>query len=206
MPVIQLPEADNAYVTIDEIRALPNLADTTRFTDDELAQARDWFETTFEDYVGMAFVPRTATERLSGRCYTLMLRHWPVRSITAVRSYTTASAYTSFTTDELADLLLDPTGEVRRYGLGAWPVDVEVEYVHGQESPPADVRKAALVAIQEKLMEDNSGRPTDRTYGTATDGVFIRSILPGPDKPFGLASVDEVAGRYRAKYKLPAIA
>ena len=206
MPVIQLPEADNAYVTIAEIRALPNLGDTTRFTDDELAQAREWFETTFEDYVGMAFVPRTATERLTGRCSTLMLKHWPVRSITAVRSYTTASVYTSFTADELADLLIDPTGSVRRYALGYWPADVEVEYVHGQEAAPADVRKAALVAIQEKLMEDNSGRPTDRTYGTATDGVFIRSILPGKDKPFGLASVDEVANRYRAKYKLPAIA
>ena len=203
MPIVS---SATTYVTLAQVRTLPNLADSSRFTDAEIAEAMDWFETTFEDYVGMAFVPRTATERLSGRCSTLMLRHWPVRSVTAVRSYTTASAYTSFTADELADLLIDPTGSVRRYGLGAWPVDVEVEYVHGQESPPADVRKAALVAIQEKLMEDNSGRPTDRTYGTATDGVFIRSILPGPDKPFGLASVDEVAGRYRAKYKLPALA
>ena len=206
MLLIGLPETGNAYVTIDEIRALPNLGDTDRFTDDELALAREWFETTFEDYTGMAFVPRAATERLAGRCSTLMLRHWPVRSITAVRSYTTASAYTSFTADELADLLIDPTGSVQRYGLGAWPVDVEVEYVHGQEAPPADVRKAALVAIQEKLMEDNSATPSDRTYGTTTDGVFVRNLLPGKDRPFGLASVDEVAGRYRAKYKLPAIA
>ena len=203
MPIVS---SATTYVTLAHVRTLPNLADSSVYTDADIAEAMDWFETTFEDYVGMAFVPRTATERLSGRCSTLMLKHWPVRSITAVRSYTTASVYTSFTADELADLLIDPTGSVRRYGLGYWPVDVEVEYVHGQESPPPDVRKAALVAIQEKLMEDNSGRPTDRTYGTATDGVFIRSILPGPDKPFGLASVDEVANRYRAKYKLPAIA
>jgi hypothetical protein len=206
LPVVLLPETGNAYVTLDEIRRLPNLGDDNRFTDDDLADAREWFETTFEDYTSMAFVPRTATERLVGCCSTIMLKHWPVRSITAVRSFTTATASTVFTEDALADLLVDDSGGIRRYSLGYWPADVELDYVHGQAAPPADVKRAALVAIQEKLMEDNSGRPSDRTYGTATDGVFVRSILPGKDKPFGLASVDEVANRYRAKYKLPAIA
>ena len=203
MPIVS---SATTYVTLAQVRTLPNLADSSRFSDAEIAEAMDWFETTFEDYVGMAFVPRTATERLTGRCSTLMLRHWPVRSITAVRSYTTASAYTSFTTDELADLLIDPTGEVRRYGLGAWPVDVEVEYVHGQESPPADVRAVALEVIQEHLMQDNSGRPMGHVAGVASDGVFIRKLLPGKDALFGIPSADEVANRYRAKYKLPAIA
>jgi hypothetical protein len=206
MPVILLPETDNAYVTLDEIRALPNLGDDNRFTDDELADAREWFETLFEDYTGMAFVPRLATERLAGRCSTIMLKHWPVRSVAAVRSFTTATVSTAFSVDELADLLIDPTGEIKRYSLGYWPADVELDYVHGQAAPPADVKREAKVAIQEKLMEDNSGRPADRTYGVATDGVFVRSILPGKDKPFGIASVDEVANRYRAKYKLPGIA
>lgn len=205
MPVIILPESGNAYVTLDEIRALPNLGDDNRFTDDALAEAREWFETLFEDYTGMAFVPRLATERLDGRCRTLMLKHWPVRSVTAVRSFTTATASTGFTADELADLKIDPTGEITRYSFGYWPADVEMDYVHGQAAPPADVKREALVAIQERLMEDKSGRPADRTYGTATDGVFVRSILPGKDKPFGLSSVDEVANRYRSKYKLPAI-
>jgi hypothetical protein len=206
MPVILLPETDNAYVTLDEIRALPNLGDDNRFTDDELADAREWFETLFEDYTGMAFVPRLATERLAGRCSTIMLKHWPVRSVAAVRSFTTATVSTAFSVDELADLLIDPTGEIKRYSLGYWPADVELDYVHGQAAPPADVKREAKVAIQEKLMEDNSGRPADRTYGVATDGVFVRSILPGKDKPFGIASVDEVANRYRAKYKLPGFA
>jgi hypothetical protein len=205
MPVILLPAADTGYVTLDEIRALPNLGDSNRFTDDDLVAAREWFETLFEDYTGMAFVPRTATERIDGHCSTLMLKHWPVRSVTAVRSYTTATVYTSFSAGELADLKIDPTGEIKRYSLGYWPADVEIDYTHGQAAPPADVKREALVAIQEKLMEDNSGRPVDRTYGTATDGVFVRSILPGKDKPFGIASVDAVANRYRAKYRLPGI-
>lgn len=205
MPIIDLPESGDHYVTLAEIRSLPNLGDTTRFTSDELAEARDWFETLFEDYVGMAFVPRTSTERLDAGCSVIMLDHWPVRSIVAVRSYTTASAYTSFSVDELADLKTDPTGEIKRYSGGYWPADVEVTYTHGQAAPPADIKREALVAIQEKLMEGSSGRPADRTYGVATDGVFVRSILPGKDKPFGIASVDEVANRYRAKYHLPGI-
>jgi hypothetical protein len=194
------------YVTLAEVRTLPNLGDPARFSDAEILGAMEWFETTFEDYVGMAFVPRTATERLTGGCSTLMLQHWPVRSITAVRSYTTASAYTSFTVDELADVLPEPTGSIRRYSLGYWPADVEVEYVHGQLVPPADVKKAALVAIQNRLTQDNSGREADQTYGVATQEGFIRNILPGKDRPFGSALVDEVANRYRAKYRVPAIA
>lgn len=199
--VVLLPEGDG-YVSIADLQALPNLA---TFTADELAEALEWFETTFEDYVGMAFVPRTATERLSGRCTTIMLKHWPVRSITAVRSYTSPSAYTEFTGDELADLQPDAAGEVKRYAGGYWPADVEVDYVHGQASPPADIVKAAKVAIQERLMEDRSARPADRTYGVATEQGIVRNILPGKDRPFGLADVDAVANRYRAKYRLPGI-
>jgi hypothetical protein len=206
MPVILLPETENAYVTLDEIRALPNLGDENRFTDDELADAREWFETLFEDYTGMAFVPRAITARFVGACGAeLMLPHWPVRSIVGARVYTSTTAYTAFTADELADILIDGVGSLRRYSLGYWPSDVEIDYVHGQAAPPADVKREALVAIQEKLMEDNSGRPADRTYGVATDGVFVRSILPGEDKPFGIASVDECANRYRAKCRVPAL-
>lgn len=205
MPVI--PASDGPYyVTLGEIRELPNLGDDERFTDDDLTDAREWFETLFEDYTGMAFLPRTATERLAGHCSTIMLKHWPVRSITAVRSFTSATANTVLTAEQLADLLVDDAGGIRRYSLGSWPADVELDYVHGQETPPADVKREALVAIQEKLMEGNGGRPVDRTYGVATDGVFVRSILPGKDKPFGIASVDECANRYRAKYWVPAVA
>lgn len=203
MPIVSATPTH--YVTLAQVRTRPNLGDSSKFTDVEIEEAMTWFETTFEDYTGMAFVPRTATERKAGERSTLFLKHWPVREVVAVRSYTTATVYTSFTTTELADLLIDPTGYIKRYSLGYWPADVEVEYVHGQEAPPADVKREALVAIQEKLMEDHSGRPVDRTYGTATDGVFVRSILAGPGKPFGIASVDEVANRYRAKYRLPGL-
>lgn len=201
MPVILLPETENAYVTIAEIRALPNLGSVTKFTDDDLAQAREWFETKFEAHVGMAFVPRTATERLDGRCSTIMLKHWPVRSISAVRSYTSASAYTSFSADELTDIQRLDTGELRRYSFGYWPADVELDYVHGQEAPPADIRDVALVAIRQKLLADQTGDRGNRQLGVAAEGVFVRNT----SGPFFNDEVNDVANAYRAKYHLPGI-
>lgn len=209
MPVIELPEEINGhYVSLQEIRVLPNLGDESRYPDDALADAREWFETMFEDYTGMAFVPRSVTTRFLGTscCQPLFAPHWPVRSVSAVRVFSSASTGSAFTVTELADVLRLDTGMLRRHSMGHWPADVEIDYVHGQAAPTADVKREALVAISEKLMEGTSGRPTDRTYGVATDGVFVRTILPGDDKPFGIASVDEVANRMRRKYRVPAIA
>ena len=195
-----------AYVSIEEVRTLKDMADEGKYPDVDIDAAIAWFETRFENHVGMAFVPRTATERLSGRCSTLMLRHWPVRSITAVRSYTTPTVNVAFTVDELADLLFDPTGTVQRYSYGYWPHDVEVDYVHGQAEPPADVRDAALVAVREKLLEDISGARGNRQFAVATQDGIVRSSTPGDDRPFGIPSVDVVAQAYRSRYRVPAMA
>lgn len=213
MPLVELPETGNAYVTIDELRRLPNLGDETKFTDDDLAEAREWFETTFEEFTGMAFVPRAATYRLEGSGYrTLVEPNWPIRSVTAVRVFTSATEFTSFTDEQLADVLPSPDGELMRVTGGWWPWamwnarNIEVDYVHGQAVTPADVKRAAKTAIQEMLMQDRSGRPVDRTYGTATDGVFVRNVMEDEKHPFGINSVDAVAMRYRKRYRVPATA
>lgn len=214
MPVVELPEPDGTvYVSLRDLRLLPNLGDEAAYPDDEIVAARNVFETTFEEFTGMAFVPRAATYRLEGSGYrTLVLPHYPIRSVTAVRVYTSATEYTAFTTDQLADVLPAPDGSLMRVTGGWWPWalwnarNIEVDYVHGQAAPPADVVRAAKTAIQEMLMQDRSGRPIDRTYGTATDGIYVRNIIEDDKHPFGLASVDAVACRYRKRYRVPAIA
>lgn len=213
MPLVELPETGNAYVTIDELRRLPNLGDPVKFTDDDLAEARETFEVTFEEFVGMAFVPRAATWRMEGAGYrSLVLPHYPVTAVTAVRIFTDATTFTSFTAEQLADVLPSPTGEIMRVSGGWWPWsqwnarNVEIDYVHGQAVTPLDVKRAAKTAIQEMLMQDRSGRPVDRTYGTATDGVFVRNVMEDEKHPFGINSVDAVAMRYRKRYRVPATA
>jgi hypothetical protein len=194
------------FVALAEIRALPDMNDTGKYPTADLIKARHWFETRFEAHTCMAFVPRAATERLNGRCSTLMLKHWPVREIIAVRSYTSPTVNVAFTVDELADLLVDSSGIVQRYSTGYWPVDVEVDYEHGQAAPPADVKDVALVAIREKLIEDVSGSRGNRQFSVATQDGIVRSSTPDADRPFGIPSVDAVANDYRSRYRVPAVA
>lgn len=206
MPVILLPETENAYVTIAEIRALKNLDSVTKFTDDELAQARAWFETKFENHVGMAFVPRTATDRLNGTGSTLLrLNHWPVRSVTAVRVFSTSTTSTAYTAGELADITEDAPGYLRRWSLGTFAAglqNIEVDYTHGQEAPEEDIKDVALVAIRDKLLKDQSGDRGNRHLGVAQEGVFVRNTKG----PFFNDEVNDVADAYRARYRVPAMA
>lgn len=206
MPIVILPGTGSYYVTLDQIRAMPNLADAVKFTDDELSGARDWFEAKFEEYVGMAFVPRTATDRINGSGgSTLMLKRYPVRTVTAVRVYTSVALNTAFTTAELADILVDPTGEITRVTLGAWTYgarNIEVVYTHGQAAPPADIKDVALVAIRQKLLADHSGDRGNRHLGVAQEGVFVRNT----QGPFFNDEVNDVANLYRSKYRIPAMA
>lgn len=196
------------YVALAEIRALPGMGDVGKYPTEDLVKARQWFETIFENHVGVAFVPRGATDRRAGRCPTLWLSHWPVRSVSAVRSFTSPTASTAFTVDELADLLVDDTGPVRRYAGGYWPADVEVDYTHWlTATAPSDVKDAALVAVSEKLTEDaNRGARANRQFSVATQEGIVRLSTPGDGRPFGIPVVDQVANSYRDRYRVPAMA
>ncbi len=195
------------YVTIAQVRALRDMADQGRYPDDDINAATVWFEERFEGHVGVAFLPRSATERLRGNRQTLRLLRWPVRSVVAVRSYTSPTASTAFTVEELADILIEPTGAVRRYAGGYWPADVGIDYSHCMlAAPPADVVDVALVAIREKLLEDFAGARGNRQFAVSTQDGIVRSSTPGTDRPFGIPSVDAVANDYRARYWVPAVA
>jgi prepilin-type processing-associated H-X9-DG protein len=194
-----------SYVTLAELRALPNLADTAKFTNAELVAATDWFETLFEDYTGVAWVPRTATdERHSGNGNVVFLDHLFPRTITAVRSYSDAATSTAYTANELADLRLEPSGAIRRNTLG-WFTSayglIAVDYTHGWDAPPADVIEAAKVAIRAHLIDDYQA---NRQFAVSTEAGIIRTSQPGEGRPFGLPEVDAVANR--RNHRCPSVA
>lgn len=199
------------YVALAEIRALPGMGDVGKYPTDDLVKARQWFETLFEGYVGRAFVPRGTTERVSGTgSSSLLLGQWPVRTVTAVSVYTTATEITTYTVDELADLYPDPTGAIRRVSLGAWPCgnrNISVTYEYGEDSAPADVKDVCLVAVSEKLTEDaNRGARANRQFSVATQEGIVRLSTPGDGRPFGIPTVDQVANAYRSRFHVPAMA
>jgi len=186
-----------SYVSIGDLRALPNLADTAKFTDAELAAACDWFEELFEDYTGVAWVPRTTVDE---RHYltsaaTLSLEHLRPRAVSAVRVYSTAAASVAYTAAELADLRRSPAGVLRRVSLGSFASGygmIAVDYTHGYDSPRADVVEAAKIAIRAHLIEDYQA---NRQFAVSTEQGIIRTSQPGPDRPFGIPEVDVVANR-----------
>ena len=194
------------YVTVAQLRALPNLADTARFTDAELATAAVWFETLFEDYTGVAWTPRTVVDERhhTRRADLIVLRHLRPRTITAVRSYSTAGTSTAYTAAELADLAFDASGTLRRLGLGSFTSGhgiVAVDYTHGYDAPPADVVEAAKTAIRAHLIDDYQA---NRQFSVATEAGIVRTSTPGDDRPFGIPDVDAVANR--RSHRIPGLA
>ena len=185
-----------AYVTLAQLRALPNLADTAKFTDAELATAAVWFENVFEDYTGVAWTPRTVIgERHSGGS-SLLLDHPYPRTISAVNVYSDATTYVAYTAAELADLRLEPSGVVRRVTLGGFTSgtgNITVDYVHYKTAvAPSDVVEAAKVAIRAHVLDDYQA---NRQYAVATEAGIVRTSQPGEDRPFGIPEVDAVANR-----------
>lgn len=189
------------YVTTAQLRAVPNLADAAKFTDAELTAATTWFETVFEDYTGVAFLPRVVLdERHDGGASSLILDHLYPRSIEAVEVIADTGGITVFTAPQLADLRLNSWGEVRRLTGGIFPRgngNVLFDYTHAKTTtPPADVVEAALVAIRDKLMNDNVG---NRQFALVTQEGVVRTSTPGPARPFGIPFVDQVANARREK-------
>ncbi len=200
----QVEVAGGFYVTIAELRALPNLSDTAKFTTAELRAARAWFEDKFELYTGVAWVVRYGSERLDGTSTaSLLLPHQQIRSVRSVRTYTDATTYTAYTAGELADLRVRTWGAIERGTLGTFAygsANLLVDYEHGYEHVPADVVEAAKVGIRDKALSDQSGR----VYAVQTESGIVRSSTPGPDTPFGLPFVDAVCNA--RSQRAPAVA
>lgn len=189
-----------AYLTLAQVRALPNLSDAAKFTDAEITAAITWFETLFEDYTRVAWESRTVTGE---RHYLtssglLILDHLYPRVVSAVRAYSDATTIVAYTAGELADLRIDPSGVVRRVSLGSFTSGyglVAVDYTHyATATPPADVVEAAKEAVRAHLIDDYQA---NRQYAVSTEIGIVRNSQPGLGTPFGIQKVDEVANRRR---------
>lgn len=187
-----------AYLTVAQVRALPNLSDTAKFTDAEITAAIDWFEVTFEDYTGVAWAPRTVTgERHWGTGDLLILDHLKPRTVSALRTYTDATTTVAYTVAELADLRVEPSGVLRRHSLGWFTSSyglIAVDYTHGYDAPTSDIVEAAKVAIRDHLIVDYQA---NRQYAVSTEAGIVRTSTPDADagRPFGIPEVDVVANR-----------
>jgi hypothetical protein len=194
------------YVSLNELANMKNLSDSSKFTPAKLIDARLWFEAKFERYTGRAFVPRYKKLVMWGTGSSAM--QLPDENIRTLRGVQFGTV--NLSDAALANIALEASGRIQHF----WPLGVNgpddsfgiygssfpinaritIAYEYGTDFCPDDVRDVAKTAIYDHLLNDQSGR---REYSAITDLGIIRYSKPGPDRPFGIESVDEVANDRR---------
>jgi len=200
------------YISLADLRWQTNLGDDAKFPDSRLIDARRWFEDLFEEFTGVAWVPRYRRATVTAPRYdSSMYPTWgatgnvvlPDMYLRTIRSlsYTSFSGATvAFTSTEVADLTYNDAGLVSRRSFAYWPplnaMSMTLAYEYGHDSPPRDVWQASKMAIADRVTSDNSG---NRQYSVSTAAGIVRTSTPGPNTPFGIPFVDEVANRRRER-------
>lgn len=157
------------YFTLAEARASdPALANDTKFSTPALLAARAAVEEEFESICGVAFVPRFEREIVDAG-FTLNLR-WPqVRSVRGVADWD-GTAFVSWTDLEYLRSGVDSIiGGPFVHG-----VRYQVDYEHGYDRPPAEIKAAALVRLRDRASVPLRGIPDRATSFSVAEGGTYR--------------------------------
>ncbi len=197
------------YATIAEVRARdPNLNDAGKYPDDTIRSVLQEIETAFELECGRSFVPRFGRVRLSAYCDHVVLPDVDIRSIRNVRDYADYQTYTSFTAVEVANLDWTRGGAVvSRDGSYWYPsfgnrifTNYVIEYEHGMDRPPVDVKTAVVRWLRAALNATRSGIPDRASSFTVEAGGSYSLIVPGINGAIsGIPEVDTVIERYKVR-------
>jgi hypothetical protein len=173
---------------LDEARALPPALDTTTYPTATLKTKRIEVEEECERICGRAFVPRFHREALSGRdTDRLGVRHRYLRTLRAV----TVSGV-AWSAPDVAAVRISESGMLTRPAGNIWPAgasNVVVEYEHGYDYPPEEIRSAAMKRLRSRLTTTSSGVPDRAISWNTQDGGTYRISLPSGERT-GIPDVD----------------
>lgn len=181
------------YVELDEVRELPGLADTAKYTTAELTGARAWAETVVEEVCGVAFTPRYGAETVA---LPSPWHHWSWRNTFLLRPRVRRilSVAAGGVAADLTGWVLGHHGSLRV--PGSFPADVvTVGYEHGHDRPPEDLRQAVLSLIKYRLTSASS-REFDRATAINTDAGTVQLLTASTGRPTGIPDVDVVLHRH----------
>lgn len=190
--------------TLGEARAFDHgaVANTTTYPDADVLAMRDRIIEAFEEITGVAFGARATRAVLDGLGSTELwlpsMRCLAV-SAAAIRERGTAT-WTALTGSEIADLLLYPNGLLVRESLGSWTYgqrNIRIDYTHGWERVPLEVRRAGLWVLRDHLTGNNL--PRNAISQVDELGTFQLSTPGIRGAWFGIPEVDEVLRRYMEK-------
>lgn len=193
------------YFTLAELRALPDMSNTTKYPTDRVEDVAAAIVGVIEAEVGTSFITRIVVdEAYDGSCPPIVLDDvWAKTVLSATEDG-----------DDVTDSLTIKGGVVRRHnGLTAVPWaegygNVLITYETGYSSaPPADVKEWALKGTRAHLMATatNSAINDRQTSLTAGDAV-IGFTVAGPERPTGYPEVDAMILRWKRKLNGPSVA
>jgi hypothetical protein len=188
------------YFTLAELRALPDVSDSTRYTDARVEAVAAYIVSVIEREVGTSFIARTVTDEVhDGGRAAIVLDKPHVLTVTSATVNGVA-----LTTD-----LRARDGVLRQYAdatsftpiaFAAGSGNVKVTYSAGYSSTvPGDIKEAALQATRARLLEtDSKATVNDRTSSITNEvGGTTQFVLPGEDRPTGYPAVDAVIIAWR---------
>ena len=172
------------------------------YTTEKLAAKRLEVEDECERICRRAFVPRFAYQTLTGSgTERLAVKHSELRTLRAVTVDGVAWA-----TGDVSAVILSEHGVLRRPAGALWPQDasIVVEYEHGLDFPPEEVKQASMLRLRSKLGLAKSNVPRNALSYTVQDGGTYRLTTPGRDST-GDPDVDAAYQRH-ARYRRAVIA
>ena len=189
------------YFTEAELRALPDMDDTTVYTAARISAAHDYVVEVIERVVGTSFTARTVTSELhDGGVYGIALERPYVLSATSATENGVA------VTD---DLRVRGGGVLYRFGAGSYQPgawvggwgNVAVTYQAGYSStPPGDIKEAALLAAREHLLATDSTAGVDERYTQMTTEAGTATMaVDDAERPFGIPKVDAIVSGWAAR-------
>lgn len=185
-------------VELADIRAQSNITGQAKFTTTLLEDARAWFTDLFTDYCGFSPVPRFAHELINGSGTNRLVLTTNKAYIRTVRY--AAIGGTAISTDDLAKWDVDEgviDGRLAGTVFTAGEHNIEIGYEHGLDTPPADLRRAALTAIRARLLGDLNSQMPDRAISMSNEFGNIQYAQPSQRFPTGYPDVDAVLRRLR---------
>lgn len=188
------------YFTEEELRDLPQMENTDRYTEARITRAREWIESIIERKVGTSFELRTSTETFDGdranSMVGIILSRPYARAVTSL-----VSNGTTFSVDQLAALSIRDGVLIQR--AAGWytataPWDpgrrnIVVTYTSAYSTiPPSDIKEAALTAARDWLLRryGNQG-VSDRAVSLQTEmGNTVFATANDLFRPTGIPDVD----------------
>lgn len=184
------------YASVAELRAADEVyADTAKYPDAALRDARALVEDEFESVTGRAFVPRFRIDvRELDRLTPRLNLAEPVR---AIRWATLSDGDGSSTDLDVSAVEVTQASVAHR--PAGWPAGtITIGYEYGYGRPPADVLGAFLLRLRDVANRNRRGIPDRTSTFTATDsGGTFSLVVPGQRGSItAIGDVDVVLRRY----------